>query len=146
MVKWHVLLKPVLQNLTLSAQGKPNLEWWSRVCSQHGNGSGPRYLSGWITSFCVFNENGKWVGDQVIVKSWGQTCSSACDLAPEGWPIINTNDIPVGSVRVDVTVDDNGTLHKTVLSAGFMSVMVFGDNNNNTVVAPCLDWALHLKN
>lgn len=62
-------------------------------------------------------------------------------MAPEGWAILNTNDIPKGSVQVDVTVDDNGTEHKCYLMAGHMSYGI----PDETTVQPNLEWVLHLK-
>ena len=66
MKKWYKMLRPILKNFTESVKGNPDIEWWSRVCNKVGNGSGPRYLSGWITAFCVFNDRLKWVGENSV--------------------------------------------------------------------------------
>ena len=71
MKKWYNMLAPILQNFTDSVRGKPPIDWWSRVCTNIGNGSGPRWLSGWITTFCVFNDSGEWVGDDFRKESYG---------------------------------------------------------------------------
>jgi hypothetical protein len=131
MQKWYALLGPVLAELTRSAKGNPQLDWWERVCNKFGGGSGPRYLSGWITVFCVFNESGKWVGDQYKQNSgWrdGTVYSSACSFAKEGWPIVNFSDLPNGYCKVDVTVDDNGTVYKCEMLAGHRSFVVLDKN------------------
>jgi hypothetical protein len=136
-------LGPVCAQFTASAKGTPDLEWWKRVCSHHGNGSGPRYLSGWITSFCAFSTEGKWVGNQKAVRgNWGS--DNYCDVnsyAPEGWIIINTNDIPTGSVNCDVELDDNGTTYQCELLAGHSGSAAL----NKTTLTPHVSWLFRVK-
>lgn len=141
--KWLALLAPVLAQFSLSAEGKPNLEWWNRVCSDHGGGSGPSYLSGWITVFCVFDDSGKWVGDQRSVQHY--MGKALCDVhqvfAPEGWPILDTNDIPSGCCSVDLTIDDNGKEYKCSLTAGHSAMLV----PDEVTVRPGVEWSLQVK-
>jgi hypothetical protein len=42
--KWHSMLKPIFDELVRSSQGNSSLDFWNRVCSNHGGGSGPSYL------------------------------------------------------------------------------------------------------
>jgi len=144
MKKWHAMLSPVLAEFTQSAKGTPELDWWARVCNHLGGGSGPSYLSGWITVFCVFHDSGKWVGDQKRMRSnWGKGFyTSECSFAPEGWPVINGSDIPNGYCNVDVTVDDHGTVYKCEMMAGHRSFVV----KNKTQIQPQVSWILHVKN
>ena len=143
MKKWVSLLAPVCAQFTASAKGTPDLEWWKRVCSHHGNGSGPRYLSGWITSFCAFSTEGNWVGDKRSVRSnWGSDkYADVNSYAPEGWIIIDTNDIPTGSVRCDVELDDNGTTYQCELLAGHSGSAAL----NKTTLAPHVSWLFRIK-
>lgn len=142
MVDWSKLLLPVLEQFVQTAEGKPNREWWDRICCNLGSGSGPRYLSGWITVFCVFKDDGEWVGSTLSVKNHFKTeYTAACEFAPEGWPVINTNDLPPGVVNVDVLVDDNGTEYKCEMTAGHRSFNIVDKDG----LQPRLEWDIHLK-
>lgn len=130
MKKWHSLLASVLDQLVDSAEGRPSLYFWDTVCSRSGGGSGPRYLSGWITVFSCFKENGSWQGN----------ISDESD-----WPKIDTTDIPVGAVSVPVLVDDNGTQYETQMLAGQFaheSVSSVPDANQLDTVRPRTDWCI----
>ncbi|EDR02943.1 uncharacterized protein LACBIDRAFT_331964 [Laccaria bicolor S238N-H82] len=41
---------------------KENKEFWGKVCHREGGGSSLTYLGGWVTAFCTFDEDGKWLG------------------------------------------------------------------------------------
>jgi len=125
MLKWYKMLAPVLENLTESRKGRTDVEWWNKICNEIGGGSGPTWLTGWVTTFCVFNDSGKWVGD----SSHGQ------------WIKLNVNDIPKGFLQVDVLIDDNGTIYKTELISGHMSTFT----PNKTSVQPHVEWLLRIK-
>ena len=105
MSQWLTMLAPVLDNFLASASGKANLDFWDKVCCHLGGGSGPRYLSGWVTVFAVFNKDGLWQGD-------------TCDTEAGSWPRIETGKIPAGTLSVPVLVDDNGTQYDTQMVAG----------------------------
>lgn len=129
--KWADMLVKVADNFVKSAKNDPDIEWWQRVCSNHGNGSGPRWLSGWITVFCVFNEKGNWQGDKFTVDS---------SIKSE-YPVINTNNIPAGYVTVPVEIDDNGTTYQSLMFAGHMLTEKITDYT----ISPKLTWAIVLK-
>jgi Domain of unknown function (DUF4419) len=141
MAKWYKMLAPILQHFTDSVRGKPDLDWWSRVCTKIGNGSGPRWLSGWITTFCVFNDKGQWVGDHFSNGESITNPNKDCGYSEEGWPIINCNDIPKGFVQVDLVIDDNGVLYSTELLAGHMSTYV----QDSYSIRPHLEWLIRVK-
>ena len=51
-----------------------NFEFWSKVVHRTEGGSGPRWLSGWITTvFCVFDKQGRWQGDKLAKGQHGST-------------------------------------------------------------------------
>jgi len=133
--KWHALLMPIFDELVNASQGKHSVEFWSKVCSNHGGGSGPSYVSGWVTAFCCFNEKGEWQGDRTTIESVfdGKKTASA-------YPFIDDNDIPPGIVSVPVTVDDNGTEYKTKMFAGSM----VQEQVDSMTLAPRLDWCIAL--
>jgi hypothetical protein len=64
-IGWYHLLRPVLAQFVAafaSPASQENKEFWGKVCHPKGGGSGPSYLGGWVTAFCAFDEDGKWLG------------------------------------------------------------------------------------
>jgi len=135
MSKWHKLLCPVLDEFVASARGSPDLAFWDRICSQEGGGSGPSYVSGWITVFACFTAKGNWQGDaQERFRRSGNS------RATPSWPFIDTSYLPVGTVSVPVLVDDNGTQYDTQMLAGQFAYDVVGDAQDT--VRPRNDWCI----
>ncbi len=135
LTKWHLLLMPVLNNMLESIKGNPDLTWWNQVCNHLTGGSGPQYISGWITVFTVFDDSNNWVGDRFRVKD---TWSS--EFITSKWPIIESNDICSGSCEVPIKIDDNGQAeYKSKLVAGHMGYIA-----NGTDLSPCLGWELRI--
>ncbi|KAH9130734.1 hypothetical protein LEN26_008235, partial [Aphanomyces euteiches] len=106
MVEWVEMLSGVLDQFVASAKGDVSVDFWQRICHYYGGGSGPPYISGWISVFCVFNEDGKWQGSTDF-DGWGKP-------AKTDYPAIDTDSIPVGYLTVDVKIDDNGVEHKAL--------------------------------
>jgi hypothetical protein len=68
--EWFTMLEPVLTRFVRAfdaPDSAENLDFWQRVMHYSGGGSGPTWLSGWITAFCVFDKDGK-----KIRPSWPQ--------------------------------------------------------------------------
>ena len=126
--KWVKMLGPVVQKIYESSLGEIDVNFWQRICHNTGGGSGPRYLSGWITVFCVFNDKGIWQGD--------------VPNDDKDYIKIDTNNIPPGYATVPIAIDDNGTEHKALMFAGHMTKTCIDD----TTLAPQLSWAIVLKN
>jgi len=131
MAQWHALLAQVLDNFVLSSEGKHDLAFWDRICHRMGGGSGPSYLSGWVTVFACFKANGEWQGNLDLMGRGGEK--------PQ-WPRIDTNYIPVGTVSVPVLVDDNGVQYDTQMLAGQVAYDVGGDRGDT--VRPRNDWCI----
>ncbi|KAH3760612.1 CDP-alcohol phosphatidyltransferase [Pelomyxa schiedti] len=135
--KWVAFLNPVLTEFISASEGHPNIPFWQRICHYTPTGSGPVYLSGWVTVFCVFTDKGLWQADNTSIEIWtGKTLTN-------DWPIIDTNDVPPGWVSTPVTVDDNGTVYKTTLWSGSF---VREWSPDMTEAHPRLDWLLTLNN
>ncbi|KAL0479876.1 hypothetical protein AKO1_007360 [Acrasis kona] len=130
--KWSNLLLPVLDKLVEARKGNPDKEWWNKIANRKGGGSGPSYLSGWITTFCVFDNDGSWRGDNKEIRG-----------ASSEWPIIDMSEVQRGFVTVPITVDDNGKEYKTEMYAGHMASKVLDDEVS---IAPSLGWALFTIN
>jgi hypothetical protein len=48
---WLDKLIPHFEQLKLTAQGKANIDWWSKICHQTGGGSDITVLVGWLADF-----------------------------------------------------------------------------------------------
>jgi hypothetical protein len=48
---WLDTLLPHLKELKASAEGKPNLDWWQKICHRAGGGSDISMLAGWLADF-----------------------------------------------------------------------------------------------
>jgi len=142
MSKWHKLLCPVLDKFMAAAKGNHDLAFWDRICSHEGGGSGPSYVSGWITVFACFTAKGNWQGDvhDPPFRRRSLRGSNADEHAKGSWPFIDTSYLPVGAVSVPVLVDDNGTQYDTQMLAGQFAYDIVGDGQDT--VRPRNDWCI----
>ncbi|KAF0693359.1 Aste57867_15674 [Aphanomyces stellatus] len=134
--EWVVMLASILDEFIDAAKGNVDTGFWQRICHEKEGGSGPSYLSGWITAFCVFNEDGKWQGSVRAIDVDG-------DMFESEYPIVDMDDIPRGYLTVDVKINDNGVTYDALMFAGYMAFQVKDDRRE---IAPHLGWALALKN
>mmetsp|Transcript_48118 Transcript_48118/g.113550 ORF Transcript_48118/g.113550 Transcript_48118/m.113550 type:complete len:431 (+) Transcript_48118:127-1419(+) len=170
MTQWLGFLRPICDNFVLSAQGNPNVSFWDHVCCHVGGGSGPSYLSGWITAFTIFSTKGDWQGNRAAVASGheqphagggaagSKTLSALYGALKSGkkamvnavspqsavtfpqWPKIDTNDLNHNQLSVPMTIDDNGTEYMSTLFAGQFIHEFLGDEGHT--VRPRNDWAI----
>lgn len=125
------LLKPVLERFVRSFDSPTDaatIDFWNRAVHKSG-GSGPVYLSGWMTVFCFWDEEGKSLYQipqtQRPVSSWtpfGGGGNAGFELDGVRFHRVDTHDIPSGFASVPVTVDDNGTLYNTKMLAGSVGI------------------------
>ncbi|KAF9053353.1 hypothetical protein BJ165DRAFT_1413498 [Panaeolus papilionaceus] len=141
---WESLLRPIIRCFVDAFDGNYNMEFWSRICHINSFGSGPRYLSGWITNFCVWNSGGEWIGPQI-------GSGSACAIPGIGPPLANgtyhkldTSKIPPAICEVDVLLDDNGEEFDCIMVAGHIGSMTTGSNRDTLRIIPA--WFLAIKN
>ena len=112
------LLVPVVDNFIHSFEAPESetvTSFWSKIAHHEDMGSGPTYLSGWITAFCFWNADG---------KSLYRLESNGCEISGVKFHKVDTDEIPEGFVSVPVTVDDNGILYKTRMAAGSVGIKV----------------------
>lgn len=134
-IAWYHLLRPVISRF-VSAYDNPtspvNLDFWNKVAHLTSAGSGPTYLSGWITAFCVFNEQGRWQGPKfnentenapdLSLSKFALPYPEADHLTLDGFPYprIDSGDVPCGHTYVDVKLNDNGQVFDTRFVAGLI--------------------------
>jgi len=130
---WYDLLKPIVKEMVNSRKGNPDIDFWQKICNHISGGSGPSYLSGWITAFCVFDVEGNKQGED----------GKKLGLGKGPWPFIETSDIPTGSVEVDVKIiEDDGTENHSVMFAGHMAQEI---RDGGFTLKPVSGWAMCLK-
>ncbi|RHY94447.1 hypothetical protein DYB35_006054 [Aphanomyces astaci] len=147
--KWQHMLEPVLDQFVAAANNTPDVGFWRRICHAVGGGSGPSYLSGWITLFSVFNDQGEWMGDPRTesVTMWrtsnvqGGAPAIEAHVETIGGDFVEMADVAPGYLTVDVTVIDHSVRFTTVLFAGHLAYKVEGKN----AIQPTLAWAMALK-
>lgn len=109
------LLRPVLQNFITSFDEPTSesvREFWGLCADRISGGSGPSYLSGWITAFCYWDEKG-----QPMDKG-----TPGCELDGVQFHRVDFDDIPGAFASVPMKVDDNGTEYETELVAGVIGI------------------------
>ncbi|XP_037039499.1 uncharacterized protein LOC119076694 [Bradysia coprophila] len=128
--KWYEMLKPILEEFIAAKNNEPNIEFWNRICSHFGGGSGSSYISGWLTAFAVFDVEGNWMdhGNQ------------RGKVGP--WPVIDMDKIPTGIVAVDVKIEERSATYESVMFAGHTGFDVLEDN---CTLKPQIGWSIALK-
>jgi len=116
-------------------KGKVNNDFWNRIVTQTGGGSGTQYLSGWILAFIPFNIQGKYVLNDY------ETIVTTHDFGK-----VDTGNIPSSTVEVPVTIDDNGKEYKTILYAGAITSRTYPNTeySGDKSVGISLDWVIIL--
>lgn len=160
-IAWYHLLHPIISRFVAAfdaPSSTENLDFWSKVAHYEGGGSGPTYLSGWITAFCVFNEQGIWQGPPLnaermredapkkLLRPADPRALSAAQFAAvytirgawrpflvlDGmpYPMIDDVSVPCGYAHLDVKLDDNGELFDTVIVAGAVGAQICSNDKS----------------
>jgi hypothetical protein len=56
---WWSVVKDVFEKLLATYRGNPDYDWWSRIVTYKGFGSGPSGYTGWITKFMEMSDEPK---------------------------------------------------------------------------------------
>ncbi|KAF9525534.1 hypothetical protein CPB83DRAFT_818495 [Crepidotus variabilis] len=149
-------LKPILNRFIEAFTRAENdsvqdIEFWGRICHYTSGGSGPSYLSGWVTAFCAWDEKGKWLGPKIraVAESEGpysvtfepinipgglarRRLEALPGLTLDGIPygFIDGDDISPGYCEVDVKLDDNGEEMDCVMVSGLMGSVIEGEKKD----------------
>lgn len=149
--EWATLLKPVLRYmlLTFDEPDSPAVkDFWLRVAHEagiEGSGRGIRTLSGWITAFAFWKEDGgkvyAYMDDEVSRIDHRGSAVDRKRLILDGvsYPLIHPKSIPFGVITLPMTIRDIGAgvdLYTTVL-AGSVGMSLSDDRS---IVAPLSGW------
>ncbi|TDL21603.1 hypothetical protein BD410DRAFT_724129, partial [Rickenella mellea] len=171
---WCCLLRPVLAQF-IAAFDHVDLPFWSTICSYMPGGSGPTFVGGWITAFCAWDKDGKWLGaPHGNIVSAASTLSSqktrTWELPPYkvdedgfevdgnerrplvyggmAYPLVDTNFLPHGYCEVDVILEDNGEKLNCTMLAGNIGVSFSsseGDGGQWDTLQASPQWFIFVK-
>ncbi|ODM14865.1 hypothetical protein SI65_09617 [Aspergillus cristatus] len=114
------LLTPVLKRFVacFDDPASPDLrDFWGRCAHYYSGGSGPTYLSGWVTAFCFWNEYG-----EPLYHGRPGEWDTGCELDGVAFHRVETEDIPAGYASVPVKLNDNGMEYDTMMLAGMIGI------------------------
>ncbi|KAK6952952.1 hypothetical protein Daesc_005249 [Daldinia eschscholtzii] len=124
--RWLRLLRPILDGFVTSfrePESEATRRFWQSICNEHvPNGSGTTTYSGWITSFCFWDESGRCL-------------HGPNKLGQEGVRLTRSQ-MPSGFSKVPVTLLRDGIEIPTEMVAGSVAIRAFRakevvNNNNN---------------
>ncbi|UJR35163.1 hypothetical protein I4U23_027931 [Adineta vaga] len=130
---WLDALLPHLKELKSSAEGKPNVKWWQKICHSVGGGSDISMLAGWLADFVPYTSDGK-----------GHYRKARRDHHHYTQGMINGiefGDFNESVTQTDFILDDNGHETKMKIIAGCLGI---GQNPNTGALRPCLGWTTAL--
>lgn len=119
-----------------SPESSETKDFWQKIVHYMAGSSGSIYLSGWITAFCFWDENGK-----PLFLSCGGQCSTVLDDVQ--YHRVETQDIPTGSTSVPVKLDDNGKMYDTVMVAGSVGIKATSSGDTLDTVQPESGWWMY---
>ncbi|KAN0028209.1 hypothetical protein ACTFIV_010047 [Dictyostelium citrinum] len=126
MTRWCKFLIPIMDKFIESARGNPDTTWWNQIANLHQKSGGP-YLTGWISSFCVFDDLGNFV-----------TKAPRAEIDSE-WPVIKSTTIANGFVSAPTQlIDGNGT----ELSCNIYAGHIASEIQDSSKIIPLIDWLI----
>ncbi|XP_037039496.1 uncharacterized protein LOC119076692 [Bradysia coprophila] len=136
--KWYEMLKTILEEFIAAKNDEPNIEFWNRICNHVGGGSGPSYISGWLTAFAAFDVEGNWTdhSNNVMARRMHG------DRISGPWPLIDIDKIPFGIVAVDVKIVEETEEYESIMLAGHTGYEVLEDG---CTLKPHIGWCICLK-
>ncbi|KAI9372869.1 hypothetical protein BJX61DRAFT_552588 [Aspergillus egyptiacus] len=125
------LLRPILNHFVLPfdrPESPEVLSFWSKCAHRISGGSGPDYLSGWVSAFAFWDAEGKLLNRtepiHPVSSSGFMARNTELGLDDVLSRKVETQDIPPGLASVPVTVNDNGREFETVMLAGLVGIQV----------------------
>lgn len=124
---FEALLRTVLKRFVACFDDPSSAEvkdFWGKCITRIYGGSGPAGISGWITAFCFWDED----GECLAYRDKRPTKLFPDDFVSGRFHEIEEDKIPVGFASVPVTVDDNGVEYKTTMLAGSVGIKATSTN------------------
>ena len=134
------LLKPILSYFVRSfdkPEAQDTKDFWLKIAHMSAGGSGPSYLSGWITAFCFWDVDEK---SMYIHKGQGPSapneleglsvCRPGCQLVNVLYHKLKRDDIPSGFTSVPVKVDDHGEIYYPNMVARSLAIRAWSSGES----------------
>lgn len=144
------LLRPIIRHFiatfdAIAAGREPNNDFWGKICHEENMGSGPTYLSGWLSAFCVWDADGKWQGPRDILSGDASKLEAikATDMNTFDASVygrVSMDDIPVGFAEVPVRLIDNGLELSCMMVAGHVGARISGLAEKQDTLQPEPHW------
>ncbi|KAM9993919.1 hypothetical protein ACTFIZ_011880 [Dictyostelium cf. discoideum] len=131
--KWlNKYLLAVIDKFIESANGNPDTTWWNQIVD-YKQRSGGSVLTGWLATFCVFDNDGKYTDNKYLYFTEEEDFP---------WPRVNADSIPNGFVSCPIKLKDiEQEYNSTIYSGHFGSKLL----DNNSKLIPSLDWFIVAK-
>lgn len=139
---WYDMLRPILEEFIAAKKNNVNIEFWNRICHHLSGGSGPSYISGWLTAFAIFDEEGNYTCSKSASPMIMMLMSDDSDDSEDPWPLVDVDKIPSGCVSVDVKIVDENEEFQSLMFAGHVGYEVLSDN---CTLKPQIGWGIALK-
>jgi hypothetical protein len=133
---WSEVLGVVLNHFVESFDEPDSSEikdFWQKIAHFSGGGSGPRYWSGWITAFCFWNEEGKYLrqspipipnasmGGRMVLR---RNAERHLNIDGQDFHKVDSSELPPARVSVPIIVKDNGAQFSGRMIAGCIGLNV----------------------
>ncbi|KAM5351197.1 hypothetical protein ACJ41O_003920 [Fusarium nematophilum] len=118
------LLRPVLDHFLLSFDDPTDtkvVDFWANICDERPYGSGSDYLTGWITAFCFWTNQGYCLFYSEQLARWMPKTITVDGVK---FHPVSTEKIPGGFTSVPVKVNDHGLEFTTRMVAGSVGIRV----------------------
>ncbi|CAM9621767.1 unnamed protein product [Ectocarpus sp. 12 AP-2014] len=146
---WVGYLRKVCDGFVESAEhpdSAETLQFWDKVVSHIGGGSGVSYITGWLSAFACFNKDGSFMGRNTskarVRLNWvGGAVRDESDECE--YPLIETSEICHNVVSCPVKINDNGVEYDGTLLVGQVALEARnGGEGGYPTVRPRNDWCL----
>ncbi|KAF4451718.1 DUF4419 domain protein [Fusarium austroafricanum] len=108
------MLRPILKHMILSFEQPDDAKvtrFWNTIATQNPVGSGTDYITGWITAFCFWDDQGK--AKRRFQKDV---------LDGVAYPSVDIDSVPLGVASVPVKINDNGNMISSKMVAGSFGI------------------------
>lgn len=106
-VQFAKMLRPIAEHMVLSFETPESfevIEFWNTIIHRVSLSSGTDYLTGWLTAFCFWDEDGK-------AKTFGREMFGGIT-----YPTVEVDKVPAGTASVPITVTDGRTYEATMVA------------------------------
>ncbi|KAF5366974.1 hypothetical protein D9758_003904 [Tetrapyrgos nigripes] len=154
---WYHLLRPVLARFVRAfdePDSERNLLFWQKIANFTADSGAPDF-SGWLTAFCAFDADGKFIGDGRMLQSsyWRSSDVGSSHLVLDGaiYHRIEIPDIPPAFVDVNVTLRfvDPCREEESIMVAGMVGTRIcdagLSRSGRYDLLKPVAGWWIFLK-